>query len=36
MKIRYQGKETEKDVHTAAAFLAAHGVDGAEAAVEPL
>ena len=34
MKIRYQGKETETDADTAAAFLAAQGVDAAEAVVE--
>ena len=34
MKIRYQGKETETGADTAAAFLAAQGVDAAEAVVE--
>ena len=34
MKIRYQGKETETDADTAVAFLAAQGVDAAEAVVE--
>ena len=34
MKIRYQGKETETDADTAAAFLADNGVNAAEAVVE--
>ena len=34
MKIRYQGKETETDADTAAAFLADNGVNVAEAVVE--
>ncbi len=34
MKIRYQGKETETDAANVAAFLAAQGVDAAEAVVE--
>ena len=34
MKIRYQGKETETGADTVAAFLAAQGVDAAEAVVE--
>ena len=34
MKIKYQGKETETDAANVAAFLAAQGVDAAEAVVE--
>ena len=34
MKIRYQGKETETDADTVAAFLADNGVNVAEAVVE--
>ena len=34
MKIKYQGKETETDAATVAAFLADNGVNAAEAVVE--
>ena len=34
MKIKYQGKETETDAATVAAFLADNGVNVAEAVVE--
>ena len=34
MKIKYQGKETETDADTVAAFLADNGVNVAEAVVE--
>ena len=34
MKIRYQGKETETDAATVAAFLADNGVNTAEAVIE--
>ena len=34
MKIKYQGKETETDAVTVAAFLADNGVNVAEAVVE--
>ena len=34
MKIRYQGKETETDAATVAAFLAVQGVKSEEAVVE--
>ena len=34
MKIKYQGKETETDAATVAAFLADNGVNTAEAVIE--
>ncbi len=34
MKVKYQGKETETDADTVAAFLADNGVNVAEAVVE--